>query len=368
MNASRQFKSLLPIIVIFFMMGLLIWLFRNIFTYILISLIVAAILKNPVDYITRLNFFNVSSPKSLAVIVCYLFMIGVFGLFISLFVPLISDQINFLSAVDYTIVFEEISSPLTQMENFFIKTLGRKIDIQSGFKEGLVESVASFTQSYLSTLFNNVISITSNFFIGFLAVTFITFFMLYEKGIIKKYFISLIPNRYFEVSIATVSKTQILLRSYLFGLLVQMMTIFSVVSFGMLIIGMENYAIIVGLFAALANLIPFLGPVLGCLFGLFVGLSTATTDISIWNNVVVLVAKILSVFTVVQLTDNILLQPLIFSRSVKAHPLEIFLIVFVGANLADAVGMILAIPTYTVLKVGYTEFYKGYKQYRSFGG
>jgi predicted PurR-regulated permease PerM len=80
-----------------------------------------------------------------------------------------------------------------------------------------------------------------------------------------------------------------------------------------------------------------------------------------------LLLKIVSVFGVVQLTDNIIIQPLIFSKSVKAHPLEIFLIVFVGASLTGGpVGMILAIPAYTLVKVSFSEFYNGYKKYQVF--
>ena len=79
-----------------------------------------------------------------------------------------------------------------------------------------------------------------------------------------------------------------------------------------------------------------------------------------------LLVKIVSVFAVVQITDNIVLQPVIFSKSVKAHPLEIFVIIFAGASLAGVVGMIAAIPAYTVLRVIFVELYKGYKQYKIF--
>ncbi len=71
-------------------------------------------------------------------------------------------------------------------------------------------------------------------------------------------------------------------------------------------------------------------------------------------------------FAVIQLTDNLLLQPLIFSKSVKAHPLEIFIIIFAGATVAGIPGMIAAIPVYTVVRVLAMEFYRGYKSYHIF--
>ncbi|HSI74584.1 MAG TPA: AI-2E family transporter, partial [Lunatimonas sp.] len=92
----------------------------------------------------------------------------------------------------------------------------------------------------------------------------------------------------------------------------------------------------------------------------------ATGNFSEANEIYFLIAKILGVFAVVQLCDNIFLQPMIFSKSVKAHPLEIFVVIFAGAKLAGIMGMIFAIPVYTIFRVSFKEFYKGYKDYRIF--
>ena len=67
--------------------------------------------------------------------------------------------------------------------------------------------------------------------------------------------------------------------------------------------------------------------------------------------VVVVVAIAIAVFAMMQLLDNFILQPNIFSKSVKAHPLEIFVIILIGAKLGGVMGMILAIPAYTIFRV-----------------
>ena len=104
---------------------------------------------------------------------------------------------------------------------------------------------------------------------------------------------------------------------------------------------------------------------MGSAFGIIVGLSTGN-DLITTQDYTFLVLKITGVFSVVQLTDNILLQPLIFSKSVKVHPLEIFVIIFAGASIAGIPGMIAAIPAYTIIRVSVTELRKGYKQYYIF--
>ena len=105
---------------------------------------------------------------------------------------------------------------------------------------------------------------------------------------------------------------------------------------------------------------------MGATFGILVGLSTGGVQIFESNQFIIMTIEIASVFALVQLTDNILLQPLIFSKSVKAHPLEIFIIIFAGATLAGIVVMIAAIPVYTIIRVFVMEIYRGYKSYYIF--
>jgi predicted PurR-regulated permease PerM len=196
-----------------------------------------------------------------------------------------------------------------------------------------------------------------------MAIIFISFFLLLENGLLRRNIIKLIPNAYFELSIATFQKVERLLSNYLVGLLFQMTMIFSLASLGLTIMGVE-YALTIGFFAAIANLIPYAGPILGAIFGIIVGLSTGVASES--GELVFLIAKILGVFAVVQVTDNVVFQPIIFSKSVKAHPLEIFVVIFAGAKIAGILGMIFAIPVYTIFRVATIEFYKGYKEYKIF--
>ena len=183
-------------------------------------------------------------------------------------------------------------------------------------------------------------------------------------GPIRKKLISLIPNKYFEVTIAALNKIERLLSNYLLGLFLQMIAIFSLASIGLSVIGVK-YAITIAMFAALANLIPYLGPILGASFAIIVGV-TVSPELQTIQEHFFYIFKILSVFAIVQITDNMLWQPLIFSKSVKAHPLEIFVVIFAGAILAGVVGMVIAIPVYTVIRVYVIELYKGYNQYKIF--
>ena len=293
-----------------------------------------------------------------------LLLVLVLGLFILLFVPLISEQIQVIANLNYESLYQRMTKPLQSLERYIVEN--QLWDAKDGFlAEGLRESVLSLVAKInVQDIINRILSITGNVLVGILAVSFITFFFLFETATRRRQLISLIPNGYFEVTISAIHKIEKLLSNYLIGLLLQMISIFSIAAIGLSILGIK-YALTIAVFAAVANLIPYAGPILGASFGIIVGISTTGTFLSS-QDYFFLLLKIVTVFSVVQLTDNLVLQPLIFSKSVKAHPLEIFVIIFAGATVAGVIGMIAAIPFYTVLRVSAVELFKGFKQYRIF--
>jgi predicted PurR-regulated permease PerM len=269
-----------------------------------------------------------------------------------------------ITRLDYESIYSRISTPLQSLEQYFISY--SLTSQEEGFiVESLRENIISVVQSAtLQEILNELISFTGNVFVGLMAVAFITFILLYDHGIFRRQIIKLIPNKYFEVFIVVIYKIETLLSNYLIGILFQIVSIFCIAALGLTIVGVK-YALAIAIFAAVANLIPYAGPLLGTIFGIAVGVSTGEFSFG-GNALFFLILKIVSVFAIVQLVDNLLLQPLIFSKSVKAHPLEIFLVIFAGATIAGILGMIAAIPVYTVLRVIFGELYNGYKQYYVF--
>ena len=315
-------------------------------------------------YLSNTQFFGLRLPRILAVFFSYAILTALIVAFIILFIPLISEQVEVLSSLNYDDLYSKLTIPLQNLEAFLIGN-----DLVSQEKGFIVNNLKSNILEFLtgiqfSNILNALLAFTGSFFVGLMAVTFISFFLLYEMEALRKKFISFIPNRYFEVTITAYNKIERLLSNYLTGLLIQMFSVFSLAALGLSIVGVK-YSLTIALFAAVANLIPYLGPILGASFGIIVGISTGV-EITDLQSIFLLVAKIVSVFGTVQIVDNVLLQPIIFSKSVKAHPLEIFIIIFAGASLAGIPGMVAAIPCYTVLRVSLWELYEGYRGYKIF--
>lgn len=339
--------------------------FSNIFTYVIISLILSTLLKPLTNYLHNTNFFRLRLPRFVAVLFSFTILFGIIASFIILFIPLISDQIEIISSLNFERLYGQMTNPVNSIEDFLEDyNLMERTEGHTLIGE-IRQSVTAFNYfDNISNLISNTLTVLGNFFIAVLAILFITFFLLQEDGILKKLVIAAVPNAYFEVYIAAAYKIEKLLSNYLLGLLLQMVAIFSLASLGLGIVGIK-YALTIAVFAAVANLIPYAGPLLGSIFGIAVGLLT-TTFVPGSQEYYLVILKVVIVFSTVQVVDNMVLQPLIFSKSVKAHPLEIFVIIFAGAKMGGVLGMIAAIPVYTIMRVFIKELYDGYRSYYIF--
>lgn len=152
-----------------------------------------------------------------------------------------------------------------------------------------------------------------------------------------------------------------LLMRYFIGIGFQIILIMTLITIGLTIVGIDfQRAIVIGLFAGLINVVPYIGPIIGALFGIVIGIAS-NLNIDFYSEMLPMIGYMGIVFISVQIIDNILFQPIIFSNSVKAHPLEIFLVIMMAASLAGVAGMVLAIPAYTILRVIAKEFFNNFR-------
>ena len=243
------YVAILTILIIF--LG---WYFANIFLYVVVSIVLATILRPLTNSLTRIHFFGTHLPRFVAIILSFFVVVGFVAMFVVLFIPLISEQVTVLSRINYDSALKTVTGPLSGLESFLIENglvEGSQGLILESIKENFLDILGRIN---FSAILNDLISITGNFFVGLLAISFITFFLLFEKGILRKQIINLIPNQYFELFITALFKIELLLSNYLLGLLFQMFSIFSIAAIGLSILGIK-YSLTIAIFAAFANLI-----------------------------------------------------------------------------------------------------------------
>jgi predicted PurR-regulated permease PerM len=280
-----------------------------------------------------------------------------------LFLPLVVQEANALAKVDYAAVGRSLQEPLEKI-NDWLARYGVALDDRSP-EQIMRETLTNILNpSSISAFFSSSISAFSTLLVGLFSVAFITFFFLQEQGMFASFVTALVPERHEARTREAIDDISRMLTRYFGGVALQVLIIAVYVALFLSILGVKN-AVLIGFFAALLNLIPYLGPLLGGMLGVLIAITTNLE--ADFNGVLLpLAGKVALVFVTVQMLDNYVLMPLIYSSTVKAHPLEIFIVILVGAQLNGILGMVLAIPTYTVVRVIARTFLSRFKIVQQF--
>lgn len=319
---------------------------HTILVYLMVSLIIALIANPMVELLrTKLKFSN-----TLAVVVTLLLFILFFLGLLLLFVPLIISQSKNLSLLDIESI-KASSLELYQQIDTYLKN--KNIDLSNFINQD--DIIASLKINQFSIFFTSIIEIISNFGIGLASTLFITFFILKDKAQFIVAIKKILPDDKENRILKSADKIKTLLTRYFIGLIVQLTIICLLYLIVLLIFGVEN-AIVIAFLCAILNIIPYIGPLIGSvLAGLLTMLSNINNDfqtVTLPTTIYVTIG-----FFIVQLIDNNVSSPIIFSKSVHSHPLEIFLVVLISGTFFGIFGMIIAVPLFTCIKVIAKEFY-----------
>ena len=343
------------------LLGLMVVRFSNIVAYILISSVLALIARPLVRLLGRIKIGKWRLPVSIRALITLVTIWVIFFGFFRIFIPLIAIEAQDLSSLDTALVVEEFEEPIQRLENWFSKlNLGGQepMSLREEFQQriGAVLNIKVITD-----LLATMASILGNLAWAIFAISFITFFLLREDRLISEYIVTVFPKEKEEAFRHALDSVKHLLRRYFVGILLQMTGILTIVTTGMTIVGVGfRHSLVIGLLAAVLNIIPYLGPWIGATLGIILGIATHL-DLDFTTQLVPLIGYMLLVFIIAQVTDNTVFQPVIFGTSVYAHPIEIFIVIMMAGSLAGIAGMILAIPTYTVIRVFAKEFFNNFR-------
>lgn len=336
------------------------WYLRTILLYVIIAAIIAMVVTPLDKYLERIKLKNKKIPRSLRALILLFSVYAVIGAFVAIFIPLIIDEVKIISTVDTNQLQKALHEPLAQLETAFSQLQQNQGTQQQTFEQYAQEQISAFLgATKVSTLANSVFSTLGNLITGFFVISFLTFFFLKDGPAIFDTLMLLVPKKYQRQMYNVFGDTRILLTKYFTGVLLDILFVATFVSIGMALLGVRN-AIIIGLFAGVMNIIPYVGPLIGGAFAVIIGITT-NLHLDFYTGMLPLAGKIMAVFVAMNLTDGFLVQPYIFSNSVKAHPVEIFVVILTAGTLAGIGGMVVAVPAYTVLRIIAKEFFSGYR-------
>jgi predicted PurR-regulated permease PerM len=343
MNSNELSKGILKTIVILLCVALTIFLLYKLSTvliYIIVS-IVFSLIANPIVLFlkNKLKFKNTIAVIS----TLFIFLAIVTGFFL-MFVPLIINQGENLSLLNINSLEKNYEDVI---HNLSVYLANYNIDILQIISSTNITSSINF--KFIPDFFNSLINILGNFGMGVASVFFISFFLLKDRANFFMIFKSILPKNQKDKVLISIDKITNLLSRYFIGLLVQLLIIFILNGLVFLIFGVSN-AFTIALLCAILNIIPYVGPIIGMFVASILILISGISSDFINDAIPTTLYVIIGMF-VVQLIDNNISQPIIFSKSTKSHPLEIFLVILISGILFGIVGMIVAVPSYTVLKV-----------------
>jgi predicted PurR-regulated permease PerM len=319
---------------------------QSVIIYLVVSFILTLIGNPILDFFKRRLKFN---HLFATIATLFIFILIIFG-FIMMFIPLILSQGQNLSLLN-TAEIEKNIIQLADQIAIFLES--HQIDSSQILKEANITSKINF--NIIPNFLNAILGTISSLGMGLASVLFITFFFLKDRLMFLLGAKKLIPNSHEFQILNSLEKINHLLSRYFIGLLLQLFIVFILYLIVLLIFGIPN-AIVIAFLCAVLNIIPYIGPLIASvLAAILTMISNLGSDFQ--SDILPTTIYVLIGFWIVQIIDNNLSQPIIFSKSVSSHPLEIFLVILIAGFLFGILGMIVAVPLYTIIKVVGKEFF-----------
>ena len=349
--------------------GAVCWYFRSVITYILVAVVVSLISKPVVKLLQKINIKGKRLPDWFLAALTLTVIVGVLMSVITLLIPIVSNIVKGISLSNIESAAGQIAVPLANLNETLRNTfpsLGSGFRIETAL---LAELQKLLDVSKVSSLIGTATSFLSSFGVAMFSIVFIGFFFIKDDDTFTNIVTALVPDKHEKNAAAAISDIGYLLSRYFIGVLLEITGVALINFIGLWLIARlgVNAALGIAFITGLLNVIPYIGPlmggVLGTLLGLILKYSSATPlglDVNFWAFSAILIA----IFCFTQLVDNFLYQPIIYSTSIKAKPLEIFIVLLVVGHMAGPMAMIVAIPCYTVIRVIAFRFFRQYKAIR----
>lgn len=323
---------------------------QSVIVYISVAAVISLIGRPIVLFLRRkLKFSN-----TIAVVTTMVLLIGLLAGLVIMFIPLVAEQGQNLALLNIDELQTNVEDLYNQIVTYFEFN---NIDVEQSLKDSNLLSKLDF--AVIPNFLNSFISGLGSFSIGLFSVLFISFFFLKDSRLFEDGIMTFIPKGNEMRTKRSFTKIKDLLSRYFVGLIFQILILFIIYTIVLLIFGIDN-AVVIAFLCALLNLVPYVGPLVSGFLMLMLSMSSNLGE-SFSEVILPKTTYVMIGFVIAQLVDNFFSQPFIFSKSVKSHPLEIFLIIIIAGILFGIVGMIVAVPAYTAIKVILKEFLSDYK-------
>lgn len=341
------------------------WYFRSVLVYIL-SAFVVSLLGQPLMRIFRkCRIKGKALPDSILAVLTIVVILLVISLFITQLIPVVMHIIRDTSVMNaHDVPYNSILDQINIWIIGLFPALGNDFDLVSAILEQ-IRSVVSL--SNVTSLIGSVASVAASIGVGLFSVVFISFFFIKDDKLFCKIISAIVPDKIESSVEKTIDDITHLLSRYFIGLVIEVLGVILVDFLGLWLIARvgADYAIGIAFIAGVLNVIPYVGPLIGEVIGVLLCVvlkygAGVGLNVPIWAFALIVLAVMLAA----QLIDNFIYQPLIYSTSIKSTPLEIFIVLLIAGRIGGTLGLLIGIPTYTVIRVIAARFFYRHKAVR----
>ena len=351
------------------------WFFRDVIVYMLAAGLVSLIGRPIMTFFNRLKIKGKGLPSWIYAILTLIIVIGLFLAVLATIIPIIAGIAKDISMVNVEHAASSISIPLKEINDFLITrfpSLGSDFRIETAILNE-VKHLNFINVSLFSSIINSVASFIASFGVGIFSVMFIAFFFLKDEKLFANIIGALVPDKHEANAREAYKDIEHLLSRYFIGLIVEIFGIALIDFLGLVFIVRLGFNASIGIafICGVLNIIPYVGPFIGGVIGTVLAVvmkyccnMPVGLDVNFWVFIIILVA----IFWFAQIIDGLIYQPVIYSNSIKANALEIFIVLLMAGYMGGILGMLVAIPCYTVIRVIAARFFQNVKFIRKLTG
>lgn len=337
------------------------WYFKNVLVYIIVAFVVSLIGQPVMRLLRKIRIRGKSAPDGLLAILTIVLILGTLILVVTQVIPVVTGIVRD-AAVLNSVTAD--ANPLDRVNDWIVSLfpgLGPDFNLISILMDKLREVT---NLSNVTSVISSVTSFVTSLVVGLFSVVFISFFFVRDETLFRKIVSALVPDRMEGKLAKSLGDIEGLLSRYFVGLLVEMTGVALLDFLGLWVIARLGFSNALGIafIAGILNVIPYVGPLVGEVVGVVLAVILKYgTGVGLGVNIWVFALIVLAIMLTTQLVDNFVYQPLIYSTSIKASPLEIFIVILLAGHIGGVVGMLVAIPAYTVVRVIASRFFPDLK-------
>lgn len=360
MSTITNNKSIIAILGLLAIIVFLGWFFWDILVYMLIALALSFLGKPLMRLLSRIEIKGRKFPVAAAATITLLVILTAIFLIFYFLIPVIIRELTSVMQIDPT----SLSAGFSEWLNKFDPTLEKFGFLNNGehtsdYISREVEKL--FLKIDMSNVLSDTVSFIKAFFIGLFSILFMTFFALKDHGIFFKMLGEWIPTKYRGNFSHILDATGKQLSSYFIGVFIDMLCV-GLIEFILCLAFRVPNALLIGTIGGLMNIIPFVGPIIACIAGVIISLTSLIPTDPQSAMIISMLLKVVIIFVITKMIDDFVLQPTIYGKRTQTHPLEIFIVILMAGYVGGVFAMIFAVPAYTIIRIVVKEFFGNYFQ------